>query len=318
MKKKNVFLAGLLVVLLAIGLVFVGCTVEDKEKEGEGNDGGSTGGGIKPTITVKNNTGYSVAVYIKASTEVKDWGYSVTGWYDLEDGKSGDYTLSKSISECNVYDIRLNGGGYDFIKFGVTVSNKMSITFTTGDLNSMSSLPKITIQNRSGKSFDSVNIKPSASSDWGESFGWIGNNSDKSDITILIPPTNYTVFDIQAKSSNPTNTYTKTNVTITNGMTLLFTGADRVNSTIENPVIVIQNNTGYSVYVYIRSSGSSEWGYNQLSYSWSTLDDRKSYAISVSSGSKDIKLNGGGHDFIKSNVIVEDGKVYTFTTGDQQ
>jgi len=319
---KNFFKLFWVIALAAvIGFSLTSCDILSSETDDGEEDSGNTGSdGLKPVITVKNNTGYSVYVYIKPSTEVKNWGGNQLyySWSTLGDGESYDCTLAQPLPDCNVYDFRLSGGGYDFIKYGVNVSNKMTVTFTTSDLNNMSSLPKITIQNRSGKRFDSVSIKPSASpeSDWRD-FGGIGNNDDNSDITILIPPANYTVFDIQAKSSNPTNTYTKTNVNITNGMTLLFTGADRVNPTIEDPVIVIQNNTGYYVDVRIRPSGSSDWGSNQLYYSWSTLGDGASYAISVSSGLKDIKLNGGGYNFIKSSVIVTDGQVYTFTPGDK-
>jgi len=122
------------------------------------------------------------------------------------------------------------------------------------------------------------------------------------------------------KSSNPTNTYTKTNVTISNGMTILFTPLDRVNPTIEDPVIVIQNSTGYSCSdVYIRSSGSTDWGWDLTSY-WS-LGDGKSQTFSVSQslgGQVDIKLSGGGKNFIKSNVTVSDGLFLTFTTDDNQ
>jgi hypothetical protein len=324
---KNMFkLLGIIVLIAVIGFSMATC---EAEIEGEGNDGGGGGGGggsgIKPTITIKNNTGYSIGgIYAKPSTETKDWGWDLTSYWDLEDGKSGDYTLDQPLSAHKVYDIRLNGGGYNFIKYGVTVSNKMTITFSTDDLNNMSSLPKITIQNRSGKNFDSVYIVPSAlnpsdPSDWGESFGGIGNNNDKSDINILIPPTNYTVFDIQAKSSNPTNTYTKTNVTISNGMTILFTPLDRVNSTIEDPVIVIQNSTGYNASgVYIKQSDTDDWGWDLTSYWDLNAGNSQTFSVSRSLGSQvDIKLSGSGYNFIKNNVTVSDGLFLTFTTSDK-
>ncbi|MDR2716653.1 MAG: hypothetical protein LBB89_01110 [Treponema sp.] len=322
---KNMFkLLGIIVLRAVIGFSMATC---EAEIEGEGNDGGGGGGGgggIKPTITVKNNTGYSCDIYIKPSTEAKSWGGDLTGWYyNIEDGKSQDFTLDQPLSVHKVYDIRLEGGGYNFIQYGVTVSNKMTITFSTDNLNNMSSLPKITIQNRSGKSFDSVYIVPSAlnpsnTSDWGESWGGISNNDDKSDINILIPPTNYTVFDIQAKSSNPTNTYTKTNVTISNGMTILFTPLDRVNSTIEDPIIVIQNSTGYSCDVYIKQSGTYDWG-NDLTGWYYNLNagNSQTFSVSRSLGSQiDIKLSGSGYDFIKYNVSMSDGLFLTFNASD--
>jgi len=200
----------------------------------------------------------------------------------------------------------------------------MTITFTTADLNNLSSLPKITIQNRSGKNFDSVFIVPSALNptnpdDWGNNFTgpWgLGNNDDQ-EINILVAPTNYTVFDIQARSTNPTNTYTKTNVTITNGTKVLITPLDRVNPTIEDPIIVIQNNTGYSIWhIFARQIGSGTWG-EYLTDGWSVnLFDGKSQAFSVprSLGSQiDIELRGDSNNFRKSNVTVSDGLFLTFT-----
>jgi len=301
-----------------------------EEKEGDGNDGGGTS--TKPTVTIKNNTGYTFSgIYFKPSTETKDWGGDYTGWNDLADGKSGEYTLDEPLTVHKVYDIRLSGAGYsgyNFVKFGVTVSNKMTITFSASDLNDMSSLPKITIQNRSGKNFDSVFIVPSALNptnpdDWGKDFGWIGNNNDNNNINILVAPTNYTVFDIQARSSNPTNTYNKKNVTVTNGMTVLFTPLDKANPTIEDPVIVIQNNTGYSNYVYFKKQGQTDWGSNQLWSAGSILEDKKSYAFSVSrtdlGSTIDIKLGGLADmpNFIKTNVTVSDGLLITFTITDK-
>jgi hypothetical protein len=328
---KNVCKAfGIIALVAVIGFSMVACDLLSGNKDGKdsgGNDGGGGGSGIKPTITIKNNTGYSIGrILIKPSTEPKSWGnnfLSGWSWDNLEDGKSGDYTLDQPLSVQKVYDIRLNGGGYDFIKYGVTVVNKMTITFTTGDLNNMSSLPKITIQNRSGKSFDSVYIKPTVSADWGESFGGVGNNNDITDITILIPPTNYTEFDIQAKSTNPTNTYTQTNITISNGMAILFTSAHKELPTIEAPVIVIQNNTGYTVGIYMKQSGQGDdWGSDLTgSWSWDKLDNGNSRAFSVSQtlgNLIDIKLTGSSYNFIKSNVIVSDGLFLTFTTSDLQ
>jgi len=330
--KSVVKVFGIIALVAVIGFSMAGCDIlfgtngdKDNGGTGSGNDGGGGGSGIKPTITIKNNTGYYIDwISIKPSTEAKDWG---TAGRDLSDGQSLDYTLDKPLSVHNVYDISISKGlfftEYSFAKFGVTVSNKMTITFTTADVTDYSFLPKITIQNRSGKRFDSIQIKPSISSDWSESFGNVYNNSDF-DITIQIPPTNHTVFDIQAKSTNPTNTYTQTNVTISNGMTILFTSAHKELPTIEPPVIVIQNNTGYTVDIYMKQSGSDDWG-NALTGNWSwddvPLASEKSRTFSVSQtlgNLIDIKLTGSSFNFIKRNVTVSDGLILTFTVGDNQ
>jgi len=339
---KNIFkMFGIIALVAVIGLSMAACIPVEKDADGDGdgnsdgNDGGSTGGGIKPTITIKNNTGYTIgAIFAKPSTETKEWGWDLTGWNDMEDGKSGEYTLDQPLTVHKVYDIRLSGGGYDFVKFGVTVSNKMTITFTVNDLNNMSSLPKITIQNRTGKNFDSLfivpsELQPSKPEDWGKDFGGIGNNGDKGDINILVAPTNYTVFDIQARSSNPTNTYNKKNVTITNGTTILITSADKEREYFtEWPVIVIQNNTGYKCDVFIKESGTTEWGddltpWGGLPWMNDWLYDGKSQTFSFLSLSSwnqiDIKLHNADSDsinYIKLNQQMIDGMVYTFTAGD--
>ena len=141
---------------------------------------------------------------------------------------------------------------------------------------------------------------------------------------ILIPASNYTVFDIQMKSTNPTNTYTKNNVTISNGMKLLITSADAENPSIEMPVIVIINNTGYGFWslsggLYIKPSSSEDWGNNFVG--WDDFNDGTSRAFSLPQRLSDnrvydIKINAGGYTFIKYNVTVSEGMIVTFTTGD--
>ena len=246
----------------------------------------------------------------------------------LVDGQSRSYTLSHPLSTHSVYDIRLDGGGFSFRKYGVTISNGMTLTFTTSDLNEGSSQPNIVLQNRSGKTFNSVHIKPSVSSEWGESFGSVSNNSNLS-ATILIPPSNHTVFDIQTRTTNPTNTYTRHNVSISSGMILTFTSADADNPTIELPVIVIQNNTGYTVGggvsatrgVWIRPSGSTNWGDNLAYWTSDQLVDGQSRAYTLpqhlsTQNLYDIRLSNGTFNFTKSNVTVSDGMILTFTTSD--
>jgi len=340
--KNTIKFFGIIAMAAIIGFSMMGCdflfgTDDSDGSGGTGDNGGSGGGGggvpTNPTITIRNSTGYTISgIYIKRSTEAYTWGTNLGGNYSsqLSDGSSRSFTLSQPLSTQSVYDIRLtqnsNGGGYNFRKYGVTISNGMTLTFTTSDLNDGSAEPRITIQNRSGKAFDSIYIKPSAITNWGTSFGSASNNSHLS-ATILVPPSNYTVFDIQMRSSNPTNTYTRSNVTISNGMTLLFTSADADNPTIELPVIVIQNNTGYTISgIYIRPSTSTSWGSNLGgSYSYQNISDGASRAFSLSQPLSsqsvyDIRLtqnsNVGGFTFTKTNLTVTEGMIVTFTASD--
>ena len=333
MIKKRLFWIMTFIVTVMLVLTLGGCDIGNKSDDDEnGNNNGGGGGGINPNITIRNNTGYDIdgwngGLWIKPSTVASSWGSGlIFGYSDqLDAGASRTFTLSQSLSVNNVYDFRMDGGGFSFRKYGVTVSNGMTITFSTSDLNDGSSQPSIVLQNRSGKAFNSVRIKPTTISDWGGSFGSISNNSDLS-ITILIPPSNYTVFDIQMESTNPTNTYTKNNVTLSNGMTLIFTSADADNSTIELPVIVIQNSTGYDIDgwnggLWIKSSTSESWGSGLIFGYSDQLDAGKSRAFSLSQPLSsqnlyDIRLSGGGFNFIKSNVTVTEGMILTFTTSD--
>jgi hypothetical protein len=327
--KIQIKLIGIIALVAVIGFSMLACDFG-------GNDDSKGGNGVNPTIHIKNNTGNTFlmglggSLFIKPDTEAGSWGsgnYRIG--YAFNDGETFDITLSQPLSVHKVYDFRLTGSG-DFRKYGVTVSNGMTITFTTNDLNDGSADPKITIQNRSGKTFDSIHIKPSVSSDWSESSGWVGNNSDR-DVTILIPPSNYTVFDIQMRSTNPTNTYTRSNITVSNGMTLLFTSADADSQTIELPVIVIQNNTGYAIEygmftfrmgIWIRPSTEEGWGDGLYMGSWTpNIDDGTSRAFSLSQHLStqniyDIRIKAGEHYFAKYNVTVTEGMIITFTTSD--
>jgi len=315
---------GIFAFIALIGFSFTGCGFLGGSEE-DGNSTGSGGGNtnVIPTITIQNNTGYSInGIYIKESTST-NWGSNLYGYSTLSNGASREFKLSKSLSANNEYDFRLQStsGGHSFRKYKLTVSNNMTITFTSSDLNDGSNLPSITIQNRTGVNFNSIFIKPSASSDWGTSFGSLSNNGNQN-ITIPIPPSSYTTFDIQARSTNPANTYTRNNVTVSSGLILKYTSEDSDSSLIGNPVIVIQNNTGYSINgIYIKESTSTNWGSNL--YGYSTLSNGVSRTFNLSqplsaNNEYDLRLQStsGGHSFRKYMVTVSDGMVVTFTTND--
>jgi len=280
-----------------------------------------------PIIVIQNNTGYSIGyIYIKPPTST-DWGSNLT-FLSLPAGSSRAFTLPQTLSANSVYDIRLStssSNGNDFRKYMVTVSEGMIITFTVNDLDNGSNLPNITIQNRSGVNFDAIHIKLPSSSDWGTSFGSVSNNYDKT-VTIPIPPSNSTVFDIQMRSSNPTNTYTKNNVTVSNGMVLIYTSADSDNSLMGLPIIVIQNNTGYSIgYIYIKPPTSTDWGSN-LTFLSLPAGESRTFSLSQTLSANsvyDIRLGtssyiDSGNQFIKSYVSVSEGMIVTFTSDDLQ
>jgi plastocyanin len=263
--------------MLAMALAFSCSTTIEGEGNSANSNGGSPGSSssninpsVIPKIKIVNGTGYSgIYIWIKPSIS-NNWGSGVAS--NLSDRDSREITLSQPLSTEREYDILLsttyssdyvfNPNQNTFIKYKVTVSNGMTLTFTNSDLNHGSDLPSITIQNRTGTDFNAIYIKPSSAPDtaWGKSYGSLSNNSNKSEIFIPIPPSNYTEFDIQVRSSNPTNTYTK-RVTISNGDTIRYTYADSDNPLIGQPVIVFENNTGYNMpYVYIKQTNSTNWG----------------------------------------------------------
>jgi len=329
-------------VFLAMALIFSCTTTIEGERSGNGNGSNSSGepssssgslynlssssrnnnSNVIPKIKIVNSTGYSIYyIHIKPSIST-DWGSS--NYNSLADGESKDFTLSHPLSMHSEYDIRLQqsgSNGYIFTKYKYTVSNGMTITFTAGDLTYETDFPNITVQNRTGASFNGIYIKPSSAPDtaWGKNFGSLSNNYNDA-ISIPIPPSSYTEFDIQVRSTNPTATYTKKNVTLSNGTTLTYTRADSDVPLIGSPVIVILNNTGYSIYyTYIKASISTNWG----SSNSASLSDGESrtYELSPSlaAGSVDIQLEQSGSNgkiFTKYKFTVSDGMIITFNAND--
>jgi plastocyanin len=338
--KKSVFSKFASVAAVAVISVFflAGCA-EDPANNNGGRGGGydnpssDSGGGGTPIsytiseLTIKNSTSYTVnGIYVKPSIST-DWGSNLYNYSSLADGQSRKLTFSKPLSATNGIDVQLkaSSGGYTFTKYKVTVSNGATMTFTASDLNDESNLPSITIQNRTGINFNAIYIRPSSvpdeSSDWGKDYGSLSNNNDES-ISIPIPSSSYTTFDIQMRSSNPANTYTKKNVAISNGMVLTYTSADSDNPLIGSPIIVLQNNTGYTVNgIYIKPSTSTDWGSNL--YGYSNLADGKSRTFTLSQSLSansvydiQLKASSGGYTFTKYDVTVSEGIIINFTSSD--
>jgi hypothetical protein len=218
-----------------------------------------------------------------------------------------------------VYDFRFGSGTHRFTKHGVTVSNRATITFANSDLDDGNNLPQITIQNRTGIDFNSCYIKPSTAEDWGLNFGHLSNNSDKA-ITIPIPPSNYTIFDIQVRTSDPTvpGTFTKSSVSVTNDMIVTFLSTDSDGSNLNLPVIVIQNNTTqYFNYAWLKPSTSTDWGSDFGGY----IPIGESRAISLphplsTHNVYDFRFGSGTHRFTKHGVTVSNGTTITFANSD--
>jgi len=221
---KNLFrFIRIVSIITVIGFSLSGCDV----LSGTNDTDDKGGGGSNSTVTIRNNTSQNFLYGYRKPSSSTDWGSDIFS-SGIPSGQSQTITLPSPLSTYNVYDFSFSStsgttSGNNFVKYGTTVTNGMTITFTNSDLNDGSNLPNITVQNRSGINFNSVYVKPSSTNEWNRNFGSLSNNSSM-EVTIPIPPSNYTVFDIQLRTSDPTvpGTFTKTNVTITNGMTINF------------------------------------------------------------------------------------------------
>jgi len=345
--KKAIKLLEIIIAVIIIGVTFICCDellgINKIDENGDENSNGNNDGGstiINPKFTIKNNTGFRIgAVWLKPSNSVS-WGWQGYNAY-MSDEQSREFTLSQPLSANSVYDIRLSEDrhytdtpiGYRFIKYRVTISNGMTLTFSTNDLNNESDLPTITILNRVGVSLNACYIKTSASNEWGANFesisngtnfGSISNNGSLS-VTLPILPSSYSTIDIHTTSTNPNNTYTKKNVPVTNGLVIIYTRANSDSPLTGAPVIVIQNNTGfYFGDIWIKPSNSTDWvwqGYNEH------LSDGELRTLTLSlpmSNQYDIRLSESrhytgtpiGYIFSKSNIAVSDGMIITFTGSD--
>jgi len=333
MKKKSKLLE-IIAFLAIIGLLLASCDFllggNDSNEDENGSGGNTT---TNPVVSIQNNTGFTInGIWIKPSTAT-NWGSQILlGVSTISNNSSKDLTISQTYFNENV-DIRVSSSSSltsstasVFSRYSLSITKGQTITMTSSNLTNENYMPTITVQNRSGVTFNSVHIKPSVSSDWGTSFGSsLSNNSDRS-ITIPVPPTNFTQFDIQVRSTNPANTYTKNNVTISNGTIITFTSEDSDNNLVANPVIVIQNSTGFTLNgVWIKPSTATNWGSQQLG-GVSTISNGSSrtftlsqslsveniYDIRVSSSSS--LTSSTASVFSNYSVTVYEGMILTLTS----
>jgi len=328
--KNTIRWFGIIALVTVIGFSMVGCDFggnDDPNSNGNGGTGGNNDGGSNRNITIRNNTGYGlIQCRIKPSTS-SDWNWESNFFpysyvVSLENGETRTITLTPKITNNSVYDFRVTSSAGDFTKYHTTLTSGMTLTFTHSDYDDGSQNPRITIRNLSGVNLNSVYVKPSSATDWGKDFGNVSNNSSNN-FTLPFLLTYFSEFDIQLRSTNPTNTYTKTNVTVSDGMTLTYYHADADNKQIVIPVAVIQNNTGYGlIQCYIRLSGSQTWGSNLFPYSYVvSLDNSESRTVSLPASIPnnsicDIRVTSSAGDFIKTNIPLTFGMILNFAYAD--
>jgi len=272
-----------------------------------------------------NNTGYTLlSGYMKESKDL--WWGNNRLISSLPNGSSRTITLSKPISEANVYDFVFSTqtsstSGDAFRRWSVTITDGMTVTINDSHFTNGGEQQTVRVLNRVGRECNVLSIWPSD----GGGVQWSGtfsNNNDPTTLTIAMPRSVGTTFNFQIKSANPEITYTKKDVTLPgNNTQIMFTTADSdIPLTEYRPVIVIQNNTGSQlVYTYIKPAGSEDWGPDLLSIN---LSDGGSYAFTLGAllsvqDKYDIRVKQMFDNYVKWNVTVTDGMVVTFDSADK-
>jgi hypothetical protein len=187
-----------------------------------------------PSITIVNNTGYTVYFVYISQTASTSWGEDrLDSTQVLSNGQSVSLQLPYPISVVNRYDIRLkDSDGDTYTKMNVLVSANSRIVFTFDDFDVESVVtydgPPITIVNNTGYTVYYVYISQTASDTWGpdrlDSAQVLGNGQS---VSLNLPyPTNVVNrYDIRLKDSDG-DTYTKMNVLVSANSRIVFTFDD--------------------------------------------------------------------------------------------
>jgi len=191
-----------------------------------------------PTITIVNDTGYTVYNVYLSQTASDSWGTDkLSSDQVLLDGQSVTLQLPYALNVVNRYDIRLKDlDGDTYTKMDVLVSANSKIVFTMSDFDekntnattTTSNLPSITIVNNTGYSIYHVYFSQTASDSWGtDKLASDQILRDGQSVTLQLPYALDVVnrYDIRLKDSDD-DTYTKMNVLLTADMRIVFTMSD--------------------------------------------------------------------------------------------
>ncbi|MDR2211483.1 MAG: hypothetical protein LBO65_08495 [Spirochaetaceae bacterium] len=88
-----------------------------------------------PSITLENNTGYTVYCVYVSPSEDDTWGDDLLGEMILAPGETFNVQLSRPLNEVKLYDFCLQDeDGDEYYKWSVSVTNNARISFTMDDL----------------------------------------------------------------------------------------------------------------------------------------------------------------------------------------
>ena len=188
----------------------------------------------QPSITIVNNTGYTI-YYIRFSSTADD------SWQDdrlaanevLRTGQSVSLELPYALNVVNRYDFQLeDSDGDTYTRWNVLVAANDRIEFTFDDYDGaaapVANGPPITIVNNTGYTVYYVRISSTASDSWGSDrlgSDEILNNGYAATVNLPYPIDVVNRYDIQLEDSDG-DTYTKYNVLVTSGSRIIFTFDD--------------------------------------------------------------------------------------------
>jgi hypothetical protein len=188
-----------------------------------------------PSITIVNNTGYTVWYVYISQTASDSWGSDrLSSNETLDNGQAVSLQLPYPISVVNRYDIKLeDSDGDSYTKMNVLVSANSRIVFTMDDFVSQTPQPplegpQITIVNNTGNTVYYVYISQTASDSWGSdrlsNDETLGSGQTVSlQLPYLISVVNR--YDMRLKDSDG-RTYTKMNVLVSANSRIVFTKSD--------------------------------------------------------------------------------------------
>jgi hypothetical protein len=197
-----------------------------------------------PSVTIVNNTGYTVYYLYISQTSTDDWEEDVLGDDVLLNGQSVNVKLAVPLTVTNRYDIKLqDSDGDTYIKWDVPISNNDRVIFTMSDITggnsgnanaavnsgnqNSSGLPSVRIVNNTGYTVYYLYVSQTATDDWEEDV--LGNdvlyNGQSVNVRLAYPLTVTNRYDIKMEDVDG-DSYTKWNVLITPNATVEFTIRD--------------------------------------------------------------------------------------------
>jgi len=187
-----------------------------------------------PSITIVNNTGYTVYYVYISPSDSDYWGQDrLDSDQIIRNGNSVTLRLPYPSSEVSRYDIRLtDSDGDTYTKMNVLLTANARIVFTFDDFDRSSapaqSNPSITIVNNTGYTVYYVYISPTTHTSWGNDrlgSDQVLRNGNYVTLRLPYPLSEVSRYDIRLTDLDG-DTYTRMNVLVTANARIVFTFDD--------------------------------------------------------------------------------------------